>query len=109
MFQFPFKYGSPTTALQDKLSIVLSEETAEKFFGNENPVGKTIAADDTLQLTVTGVLQHVPANSTIRPTVLLPTAILEANHDFKSGANWYNTFADNYLRLRKNSDPKNLM
>ena len=108
VFQFPFKYGSPTTALQDKLSIVLSEETAEKFFGNENPVGKTIAADDTLQLTVTGVLQHVPANSTIRPTVLLSTAILEANHDFKSGANWYNTFADNYLRLRKNSDPQKL-
>src|SRR6476620_4359220 len=47
-------------------------------------------------------------NSTIRPSVLLPTAILEDNADFKKGADWYNTFADNYLRLRKNSDPKKL-
>ena len=54
------------------------------------------------------MLQHVPSNSTIRPSVLLPTAILEDNADFKNGADWYNTFADNYLRLRKNSDPKKL-
>jgi len=108
VFQFPFKYGSAATALSDKFSIVLSEEIAEKFFGSGYPVGKIITADDTLQLTVTGVLQHVPSNSTIRPTVLLPTAILEDNADFKKGADWYNTFASNYLRLRKSSDPKKL-
>ncbi len=32
VFQFPFKYGNPATALQDKFSIVLSEEIAQKFF-----------------------------------------------------------------------------
>ena len=108
VFQFPFKYGNAATALQDKFSIVLSEEIADKFFGNVNPVGKIITADDSMQLTVTGVLQHVPSNSTIRPTVLLPTAILESNPDFIKGADWYNTFADNYLRLKKNADPKKL-
>ena len=108
VFQYPFKYGNAGSALKGKFSIVLSEEIAEKFFASENPVGKILTADDTLQLTVTGVLQHVPSNSTIRPTILLSTAILEANPDFKNGANWYNTFADNYLRLRKNSDPQKL-
>src|SRR5882672_2521669 len=81
VFQFPFKYGNAATALKDKFSVVLSEETANKFFGNENPVGKIITADDSMQLTVTGVLQHVPSNSTIRPIVLLPMAILESNTD----------------------------
>ncbi|HLY69665.1 MAG TPA: ABC transporter permease [Puia sp.] len=104
VFQFPFKYGNPLTALQDKYSVVLSEEMAKKFFGNSDPVGKIVTADDTVQLTVTGVLQHVPTNSTVRPSILIPTALLESNADFKSGANWYNTFASNYLRLRKNSD-----
>ncbi len=108
VFQFPFKYGNPATALASKFSVVFSEETARKFFGDQDPVGKIILADDSVQLTVTGVLQHVPANSTIQPTVLLPTALLEANPNFKSGANWYNTFADDYLRLSNTGDPKML-
>jgi putative ABC transport system permease protein len=61
-----------------------------------------------MQLTVTGVLKHVPSNCTINPNILLPTAILESNPNFKQGANWYNTFASNYLRLQKNSDIKKL-
>jgi putative ABC transport system permease protein len=105
VFQFPFKYGDAASALKDKFSIVLSDEMAQKFFGNANPVGKIITADDTMQLTVTGVLKHVPSNCTINPNILLPTAILESNPGFKQGANWYNTFASNYLRLQKNSDP----
>ncbi len=106
VFQYPFKYGNAATALKDKFSVVLSDEIAQKFFGNANPVGKIVTADDTLQLTVTGVLQHVPANTTIRPSVLIPTAVLESNADFKSGANWYNTFASNYIRLTKKSDTR---
>ena len=108
VFQLPFKYGNPSTALKDKFSIVLSEEIAQKFFGNINPVGKTITADDTMQLTVAGVLKHVPTNCTVTPKILLPTAILESNPNFKQGANWYNTFASNYLRLQKNADLKKL-
>ncbi|HVX52727.1 MAG TPA: ABC transporter permease, partial [Chitinophagaceae bacterium] len=108
VFQFPFKYGSPASAFKDKYSVVFSEEVAKKLFGNVNPVGKVITADDTLQLTVTGVLEHVPSNSSIQPFVLLPTAILEGNPDFRNGANWYNTFASNYLRLQKNASPRKL-
>ena len=108
VFQLPFKYGDPATALKDKFSIVLSDEMAQKFFGDTNPVGKIISADDTIQLTVTGVLKHIPTNCTIGPKILLPTAILESNPDFKQGANWYNTFTSNYLRLQKNTDLKKL-
>ncbi|MEO6188515.1 MAG: ABC transporter permease [Ginsengibacter sp.] len=108
VFQFPFKYGNSAIALKDKFSIVLSEQIAQKFFGNANPVGKTVTADDTMQLTVTGVLKPVPPNCTVQPAVPLPIAILESNPGFKQGADWYNTFASNYLRLQKNSDPKKL-
>ena len=114
VFPFPLKYGNPQTALMDRYSIVLSEDLARKFFaqdaahGFENPIGKIITCDDTIQLRVTGVLEQIPSNSTIRPTVLLPTALLETNPDFKSSADWYNSFAENYLRLKKGSSPKTL-
>ncbi|MFI5153773.1 MAG: ABC transporter permease [Chitinophagales bacterium] len=108
VFPFPFKYGNPQSALKDMYSVVLSEEIARKFFGNENPVGKLIACDDTLTLTVRGVLNEIPTNSTIRPSILLPTALLEANPDFKSSADWYNSFAENYIRIKKGSGPKKL-
>ncbi len=108
VFKFPFRDGDPATALSNKFSIVLSEEEAYKFFGDANPVGKVITADDTMQLTVTGVLKHVPTNSVIRPDIILPVTILEDNPDFVQGANWYNTFAREYLRLKKGSDVKKL-
>ncbi|MEO8584074.1 MAG: FtsX-like permease family protein, partial [Flavitalea sp.] len=44
----------------------------------------------------------------IRPTVLINTSVLEGFSDFRGNVNWYNTFASNYLRLRKGSDSKTL-
>ncbi len=108
VFQFPFKYGDPANAFKDKFSVVLSEEMAQKFFGDTNPVGKVLTADDTMHLRVTGVLKHIPANSTIKPVILLPTAILESHLYFPQVANWYNTIASNYIRLKKNSDLQKL-
>lgn len=108
VFQFPFKYGNPATALKDKFSIVLSDETAEKMFGKNDPVGEIVTADDSLQLTVTGVLEHIPSNSTIQPNILLTTALLEDNQGFRSSADWYNSFTENYLRLRDGSQPEAL-
>ena len=43
LFDFPLKYGNPQLALTEPFSIVLSQENAEKLFGEENPVGKTLS------------------------------------------------------------------
>jgi len=108
VFSFPFESGNAATALNEKYNVVLSHETAEKLFGKVNPVGKTITADDTTQLTVTGVLAPIPANATLRPTVILPIALLKANPGFTSMANWYNTFAENYLLLKPDANKKRI-
>ena len=42
VFTFPVIAGNPQTALKDSHSVVLSEEVAEKYFGKQNPVGKTL-------------------------------------------------------------------
>ncbi|MBN1924673.1 MAG: ABC transporter permease [Prolixibacteraceae bacterium] len=65
MFSYPFKYGNAKQALNDKSSIVLSEETALKFFGNDNPIGQAIKVkfrNDEKTFTVSGVLQK-PKNA----------------------------------------------
>jgi len=104
VFTFPLKYGNTKNALNEKFSIVLSEETAQKLFGKEDPIGKTIAADDSMQLTVTGVLKHIASNNSIRPDVLLTTSLLKDYPGFKENANWYNGFAQNFIRLKPNAN-----
>jgi putative ABC transport system permease protein len=108
VFSFPLKYGNAATALKEKYNVVLSEETAQKLFGKENPVGKTISADDTVQLTVTAVMQHVSSNNSVRPDVLLSTELLKAYPGFTETANWYNGFAENYLMLKPGANIKRL-
>ncbi|MEM1001183.1 MAG: FtsX-like permease family protein [Bacteroidota bacterium] len=75
VFSWPLIYGDSKTALETPYSIVLTETTAKKYFGNENPVGKTLEgiggrADDGTY-TVTGVIPDVPSNSHFSFDVLM--------------------------------------
>jgi putative ABC transport system permease protein len=65
IFSFPLVAGDPKTALNDPFSILLTRKTAEKYFGNENPVGKLLNADKTYDYEITGILENIPANSHI--------------------------------------------
>ncbi|MDX1913503.1 MAG: FtsX-like permease family protein, partial [Saprospiraceae bacterium] len=68
LFNFPLVAG--TNDLSDKNSVLLTEKTAEKYFGKNDPIGKTLVlyAGDTrsVPLTVRGVLKNVPLNSSFR-------------------------------------------
>jgi putative ABC transport system permease protein len=67
MFSFPFVKGDAETALADKSSLVLTESTARRYFGNEDPIGKVLHLDQLeADFKVTGVVRDVPANSSIR-------------------------------------------
>ena len=72
VFTFPLKYGDPQSALNKPYSMVLSEELAQKYFGDKNPLGKTIRVDNQYEFTVTGVLEEIPNNSSFHFKVLIP-------------------------------------
>jgi len=71
MFSFPFIYGDPNTALSDVSSVVISERISNKFFGSENPVGKTLVLNGDRSFAITGVVQNVPENSHLEFEILV--------------------------------------
>ncbi|MCE6992445.1 ABC transporter permease [Dyadobacter sp. CY323] len=104
VFSFKLKYGDAKTALKRRESIVIDQQVAQALFGEKNPVGENVAVNDTLNFTVTGVLEQVPENSSLQFDVLLPISVLEADKNFAGSADWYNTFSTVYLKLDKNAD-----
>jgi len=63
VFSWKMLYGDPHTALTAPNSIVLTHTVAQKFFGNENPVGQMLRVDNQYNYMVTGVIEDVPPNS----------------------------------------------
>jgi putative ABC transport system permease protein len=63
IFTYRFIAGNPKTALAEPYSIVLTKSTAEKYFADENPMGKTIKVNNDFTCTVTAVLEDLPKNS----------------------------------------------
>lgn len=66
VFSFPFVVGDPKTALSQPNTIVLDQTTAKKYFGSENPIGKTVELNGKYNLQVTGVVADVPSYSSIK-------------------------------------------
>lgn len=68
VFDFPLKLGDSKTALNDLNSLVLSARMAQRFFGDENPIGRilTQATKTPEGFVVTGVFEPLPSNSSIQ-------------------------------------------
>jgi len=73
-FTFPLLKGSPSQVLKEPSSVVLTEKTAKKYFGDEDPIGKVVQLDQSLSLKVTGVAKDVPANSHLEFDLVIPLA-----------------------------------
>lgn len=63
VFTLPLIKGNPETALKDPFTVVINETASKKYFGNEDPIGKTITILDTVQLIVTAVMKDMPRQS----------------------------------------------
>jgi len=75
MFTFPFLKGGASSALADPGSVVLTESTAKKYFGNRDPMGEIIQFENRTDLIVTGVIRDVPRNSHMAFDLLASPAI----------------------------------
>ena len=100
VFTFPFVHGNAKDAFKEVQSIVLTESSAKRYFGNDNPVGKTLQIDRLGNLMVTGVIKDVPHASHFHFDFLISTRKFGGNIDADWG--FYNFYT--YAKLKPNSD-----
>lgn len=107
---FEFLKGNRKTAVKNPNSVVITEEVAKKYFGNEEALGKVIKIDipGTPDLKVTGILENIPGNSHVHFDLLVSLSTLqnEQNRAFFE-AMFSNQFYT-YLLLKKNYPASNL-
>jgi putative ABC transport system permease protein len=103
LFSFHLIKGNPQTALAGPNLVVLSETTARRYFGTENPVGKTLRINtggSFRDYSITGVVSDCPANSQIKYDLLTSFMTLPA----AKSEEWYSANYATYLLLRKPED-----
>lgn len=77
MFDFKIIKGQAADPFPDSRSVVLTETTARKFFGNEHAIGKVISTDNNKDaFKVTGIIKDFPRNSTIQGDMIFPMSLI---------------------------------
>ena len=93
MFTFPILEGDKTTALKEPNTVVLTKEMTTKYFGNQDPIGKSLYVENNLigkmSLMVTGVMKDHPKNSNIQSNILIS---MESLRDIAPPAAYWNNW-----------------
>ena len=95
IFNFPFIAGNPKTALSTANTVVLTEETAEKYFGDwRKAIGRLIRYQDNKVCKITGILKNPPVNSDfpLQVAISFKTLNNDTSHDWISVNGALNTF-----------------
>jgi putative ABC transport system permease protein len=108
MFDYKMIHGNPSTALDDPMSIVLTESTAKSLFGTVDVLGKMVEVkiETTEELKITGVVKDPPANVTIAPAFFLTFAYFERTAPWLQFAqtNYSNNSFNIYVELQPGAD-----
>jgi putative ABC transport system permease protein len=102
VFTYPLIKGDPATALASPDSMVVTESAARKYFGSDDPMGRTLRFLDTFDFRVTGVAREVPRNSHLQFGLI-------GNFEFVMkqlgyGGGWWNNDYYTYVRLAPGTD-----
>jgi ABC-type antimicrobial peptide transport system permease subunit len=82
VFSFPLINGNAETALARPDAVLITEDMAKKYFGNEDPIGKILKRDNKDNVVVTGVLKNIPANSHLQFDFIMPMSAI-AHSDWR--------------------------
>lgn len=107
VFSFPLIKGTPDTSLLAINNAVITEEIAEKYFGDIDPIGKMIKIDGSADYMIAGVAKNPPGNSHIDFDILLSYENL-----IRSSRSWDNSWVServySYVLLSPDADPATL-
>ncbi|UCE42563.1 MAG: ABC transporter permease, partial [Candidatus Aminicenantes bacterium] len=105
MFTFPLIQGNPQTALSDPFNIIITENTALKYFGDINPLAKTMLVEG-IPVTVTGIMKNIPENSHMQFDFVMPFEIRREMGDNLDYWGNSNTYA--YVQLHNQAIPSDV-
>jgi putative ABC transport system permease protein len=105
IFSYALVKGDPLTALKRADGVLITQDMAKKYFGQDDAIGKVLRKDNGGNVVVTGVLANIPANSDLQFDFILPMAsIAKTNNDLKNNV-WDNFNFYSYVQLDKNFVP----
>ncbi|MGD8778588.1 MAG: ABC transporter permease [Ignavibacteria bacterium] len=107
VFSFKLIKGDPKTALETPFSLILTQELAEKYFGNENPIGKVITINNDQDYTVTGIVEKPPQNSHFTFDILASFETLYKTVP-EEVENWGFLYYQTYLLLQEGTNYQDL-
>lgn len=107
IFSFPLLRGEADSSILEINHAVITEETARKYFGDENPIGKIIRIDGAADYEIAGVVKSIPENSHFKFDILLSYENL-----IKSSRSWDNSWVGervySYILLAPGADAREL-
>ncbi len=101
IFSIDFLRGNKEEIFPDRFCVVITESTAHRYFGDEDPMGKSLELENICQLKVTGIIKDIPENSHLQFDFAVPFTLYEA-----WGADlslWNNWAAYTYVLLNSNA------
>lgn len=111
IFSFPLVTGSTSIGKNETHVCAIDEDIAEKFFGNENPVGQSLLYENEIKLKVVAVFKKIPHNSTVSFKIILPleftNELYKKLYDMEGYTyTWYNCAFRNYVLMQSGFDLK---
>ncbi|MGB5982344.1 MAG: ABC transporter permease [Nonlabens sp.] len=106
IFGFELLQGNPASALKEPLSVVLTQETAQRYFPNENAVGKSIKFQSgQYTVTVTGIIENMPENTMLNGEMILSISSYFEVIDPEIKESWANFSNLGFVVLAPGTDP----
>jgi putative ABC transport system permease protein len=106
VFDYPVIQGNAKNPFPTQQSIVVTQSTARKYFGAEEPVGKSMLINGKDYYTVTGVIADIPAHSDIRYDIFFPFSILDKKLWKSPDEDWGNYNYQTFLLLLPDASPE---
>lgn len=104
-FSYPLLKGNPATVLNDPSGMVMTETTAKKYFGNEDPIGKEIEFNKERRFKIVGIAKDVPVNSHLEFDIVIPNTSWHHSPFFNQ---WPNNGLYAYVQLNPAVKPAQL-
>jgi ABC-type antimicrobial peptide transport system permease subunit len=103
VFSFPLIRGDADQALGEPNTIIISEKLARKYFGEEDPMGRSVLIERDKSYKITGVTKDIPANATLTFDFLMPVQDYFRDYDWVKES-WDNSNVRAYVKLHPNVD-----